>query len=79
MSPVDGERGEFTIVVAPPAGSRGETGHTDVAVDEHLDRLVRALLSQGVTPKTLAKALSGLPGISHKQAYARVLAIAQRG
>ena len=79
MSPVDGERGEFTIVVAPPAGSKGETRHTDAAFEEHVDRLLRALLSQGVTPKTLAKALSELPGISHKQAYARVLALAQRG
>ena len=44
--------------------------------DEQLDRLVRALLDQGVTAKTLAKALAELPGVSHKEAYARVLAIA---
>jgi 16S rRNA (cytidine1402-2'-O)-methyltransferase len=75
----DDARGEFTIVVAPPVGVRGETSETDAAADEQLDRLVRALLGQGVTPKTLAKALSELPGMSHKQAYARVLAIAKRG
>ncbi len=46
------------------------------ASDEQLDRLVRALLDQGVTAKTVAKALSELPGVSHKQAYERVLAIA---
>jgi hypothetical protein len=38
---------------------------------------VRALLAQGVTPKTVAKALADLPGVSHKQAYARVLDIAR--
>jgi hypothetical protein len=31
-----------------------------------------------VTVKTLAKALGELPGTSHKEAYARVLAIAER-
>jgi hypothetical protein len=36
------------------------------------------LLAQGVTPKTIAKGLSELPGISHKQAYARVLEIARQ-
>jgi hypothetical protein len=38
--------------------------------------LVRALLAQGVTAKTLAHALADLPGVSRKEAYARVLAIA---
>ncbi len=78
LSEADEARGEFTIVVAPPAGARGETSETDAVADEQLDRLVRALLGQGVTPKTLAKALAELPGTSHKQAYARVLAIAKR-
>jgi 16S rRNA (cytidine1402-2'-O)-methyltransferase len=76
---VDDARGEFTIVVAPPAGSRRAPSESDGAADEQLDRLVRKLLDQGVTPKTLAKALAELPGTSHKQAYARVLAIAKRG
>jgi 16S rRNA (cytidine1402-2'-O)-methyltransferase len=79
ISVADDARGEFTMVVAPPAGSRAETSETDAVADEQLDRLVRALLGQGVTPKTLAKSLSELPGMSHKQAYARVLAIAKRG
>jgi 16S rRNA (cytidine1402-2'-O)-methyltransferase len=72
-------RGEFTIVVAPPDQVR--THHddaTDIAGDENVERLVRALLAQGVTPKTVAKALSELPGVSHKQAYARVLEIARQ-
>ncbi len=43
-----------------------------------LDRLVRALLDQGVTAKTIAQALAELPGVSRKQAYARVLAIGER-
>ena len=75
---VDDARGEFTIVVAPPAGSPARGNEPDAATDEQLDRLVRALLEQGVTTKTIAKALSELPGVSHKQAYARVLAIAER-
>jgi 16S rRNA (cytidine1402-2'-O)-methyltransferase len=75
---VDDARGEFTIVVAPPAGSTDRANDPEGATDEQLDRLVRALLEQGVTTKTIAKALSELPGISHKQAYARVLAIAER-
>ncbi len=79
LSDADDARGEFTIVVAPPQGVRGETSEIDAAADDQLDRLVRALLGQGVTPKTLAKALSELPGMSHKQAYERVLAIAKRG
>jgi 16S rRNA (cytidine1402-2'-O)-methyltransferase len=80
MADADDPRGEFTVVVAPPACSAEATEATeaDADSDEQLDRLVRALLAQGVTPKTLASALGELPGISHKQAYARVLAIAQR-
>jgi 16S rRNA (cytidine1402-2'-O)-methyltransferase len=70
-------RGEFTIVAAPPERTRARQGHSiDRATDENVDRLVRALLAQGVTPKTVAKALSDLPGVSHKEAYARVLDIA---
>ena len=34
--------------------------------------------TEGVTPKTMAKALGELPGMSHKEAYARVLGIADR-
>ncbi len=75
----DDARGEFTIVAAPPAGSRQPASETDTATGEQIDRLVRALLEQGVTPKTLAQALGELPGMSHKEAYARVLAIANRG
>ena len=78
MAQADEARGEFTIVVAPPAGAREETSETDAVANEQLDRLVRALLGRGVTPKTLAKALAELPGTTHKQAYARVLAIAKR-
>ena len=72
-------RGEFTIVAAPPARTPAEDlPALDGATDEQLDRFVRALLAQGVTPKTIAKALGELPGVSHKQAYARVLALAER-
>jgi 16S rRNA (cytidine1402-2'-O)-methyltransferase len=74
---VDDARGEFTIVAAPPAAA-AEPDETDGVTDAQLDRLVRALLEQGVTVKTLAKALGELPGTSHKEAYARVLAIAAR-
>jgi 16S rRNA (cytidine1402-2'-O)-methyltransferase len=70
-------RGEFTIVAAPPA-TEAEPDEIDGVTDAQLDRLVRALLEQGVTVKTLAKALGALPGTSHKAAYARVLAIAER-
>jgi len=78
LADVDDARGEFTIVVAPPAGSRDPANESDAVTHEQLDRLLRALLDQGVTPKTLAKALAELPGTSHKQAYARVLALAER-
>jgi 16S rRNA (cytidine1402-2'-O)-methyltransferase len=67
-------RGEFTLVVAPPG--RADIPSDDVFADDHVDRLVRALVAQGVTTKTLAQALASLPGISRKAAYARVLAIA---
>jgi 16S rRNA (cytidine1402-2'-O)-methyltransferase len=75
----DEPRGEFTVVIAPPADAR-PSGHgpSDGAVEANVDRLVQALLAEGVTPKTVAKALSELPGVSHKQAYARVLEIARR-
>ena len=75
---VDEARGEFTIVVAPPAGLRVASAAADPVADVQLDRFVRALLDQGVTPKTIAGALGALPGLSHKEAYARVLAIAAR-
>ena len=71
-------RGEFTIVAAPPAWSRAAAGEDDEIGAEQLDRFVRALLEQGVTAKTIAKSLSELPGVSHKAAYARVLALADR-
>ena len=64
-------RGEFTVAVGPP---RGRPAHVADDVD---DRLVRALLEQGVTPKTVASALAALPGVSRSRAYARVLAIAR--
>jgi 16S rRNA (cytidine1402-2'-O)-methyltransferase len=72
-------RGEFTIVVAPPEHSHARRDDVlDVAAEANLERFVRALLAQGVTPKTVAKALSDLPGITHKEAYARVLEIARQ-
>jgi len=74
---VDDARGEFTVVAAPPAGE-GAARDADGVSDEQLDRFVRTLLEEGVTVKTIAKALGALPGMSHKQAYARVLAIAER-
>jgi 16S rRNA (cytidine1402-2'-O)-methyltransferase len=67
-------RGEYTLVVAPP---EHEDERSDVD-DERFDALLRALLEQGVTPKTLAAALGSLPGVRHKEAYARVLALADR-
>jgi 16S rRNA (cytidine1402-2'-O)-methyltransferase len=78
MGDTDEARGEFTIVVAPPPRSADAAVEVDAPGDEQLDRLLRALLRQGVTPKTLASALAELPGASHKQAYAHVLAIARR-
>jgi 16S rRNA (cytidine1402-2'-O)-methyltransferase len=65
-------RGEFTVVVAPPTGAAEVV---DPGTDTQLDRLVRALLAQGVTTRTLAHALADLPGVSRKEAYARVLAV----
>jgi 16S rRNA (cytidine1402-2'-O)-methyltransferase len=79
MAADDDARGEFTIVVAPPArGGRGGDDASEAVFDDRLERLVRALLEQGVTPKTVAAALSSLPGVSHKEAYGRVLDIARR-
>ena len=67
-------RGEFTMVVAPP-----EREHEPADIDdERFDALLRALLDQGVTTKTLAAALGSLPGVRHKEAYARVLALTDR-
>ena len=82
-APGDEARGEFTIVVAPPErtdGGRDDAADVavDGAADGQIERFVRALLAHGVTPKTIAQALSELPGFSHKQAYARVLEIARR-
>ncbi len=68
-------RGEFTLVVAPPAGAEAVV---DADANEQLDRLVRALLAQGVTSRTIAHALAELPGVSRKEAYARVLALADK-
>jgi 16S rRNA (cytidine1402-2'-O)-methyltransferase len=67
-------RGEFTIVVAPP---EQQEAPADVD-DDRFDALLRALLDQGVTTKTLAAALGSLPGVRHKEAYARVLALSDR-
>ncbi len=64
-------RGEYTLVVAPPAGAVPD----EPGDDARTDALVRALLAQGVTTKTVAAALAELPGISRKEAYARVLAL----
>jgi 16S rRNA (cytidine1402-2'-O)-methyltransferase len=68
-------RGEYTLVVAPPEHADA-TAHDNTAVD--IDRLVRSLLTQGVTAKSIAHALAELPGLSRKEAYARVLAIAEQ-
>jgi 16S rRNA (cytidine1402-2'-O)-methyltransferase len=79
LADVDDARGEYTIVAAPPARADDSAAPAgDTLADEQLDRLVRALLERGVTAKTLAQGLSTLPGVSHKEAYARVLAIADR-
>ncbi len=79
LADVDNARGEFTIVAAPPGrADAAEPSTSETPADEQLDRLVRALLDRGVTTKTLAQGLSALPGVSHKAAYARVLAIADR-
>lgn len=78
MADTDEARGEFTIVAAPPGGPRAPAGEDDEVGAEQLDRFIRALLEQGVTAKTIAKSLSELPGVSHKAAYARVLALADR-
>jgi 16S rRNA (cytidine1402-2'-O)-methyltransferase len=60
-------RGEFTIVLAPPAPDAADT----TADDE----LLRALLAEGVPPKTLARALARTPGVSRNAAYERVLGL----
>jgi 16S rRNA (cytidine1402-2'-O)-methyltransferase len=79
LADVDDARGEYTVVAAPPARADDSVPPaSDTLADEQLDRLVRALLERGVTAKTLAQGLSTLPGVSHKEAYARVLAIADR-
>ena len=61
-------RGEYTLVIAPPAG--GDVV-TEPVVDANIERFVRALLADGVTTKTLAHALAQLPGITRQEAYAR--------
>jgi len=66
-------RGEFTLVVAPPPGEAEPDAGDDVLV--RLDPVARALLADGVTAKTVAHALAALPGVSRKDAYARVLAL----
>jgi 16S rRNA (cytidine1402-2'-O)-methyltransferase len=63
-------RGEFTIAVSPAAVEKHD--------DAKFDAVARALLADGVTPKTVAHALAQLPGVSRKEAYARVLALAER-
>ena len=68
----DEPRGEFTV--RRGAEQRHRRAVTPTEID--LDRLVRALLEQGVTPRTISHALAALPGVSRKEAYARVLAIA---
>jgi 16S rRNA (cytidine1402-2'-O)-methyltransferase len=68
-------RGEYTLVVAPP--QRTEVTEPEAPTVD-VDRLVRALLAQGVTTKSIAHALAELPGLSRKEAYARVLAIAEQ-
>jgi 16S rRNA (cytidine1402-2'-O)-methyltransferase len=67
-------RGEYTFVIAPPPASGAPSDAPAIDVD----RLVRALLDEGVTARTVSHALATLPGMSRKEAYARVLAIAER-
>ena len=67
-------RGEHTLVVAPPPGG-GPVDRGAAGIDE---RLVIALLAEGVSPRTIAAALGALPGVSRRDAYARVLELAGR-
>ncbi|MFM8972958.1 MAG: DUF371 domain-containing protein [Actinomycetota bacterium] len=67
-------RGEHTFVVAPPPGADAPAVES-AGIDE---RLVRALLAEGVSPRTIATALAALPGVSRRDAYARVLELAGR-
>jgi len=68
-------RGEYTFVVAPPGG--GETAPADAFAAAGWEPVVRALLANGVTTKTIAHALAQLPGVTRQEAYARVLALAE--
>ncbi len=66
-------RGEYTLVVAPPAREVDASENDDVLA--HLDPVARALLADGVTAKTVAHALAAIPGVSRKDAYARVITL----
>jgi len=68
-------RGEYTLVVAPPDG--GEVAPADALAAAGWEPVVRALLADGVTTKTIARALAQLPGLTRQEAYARVLALAE--
>jgi 16S rRNA (cytidine1402-2'-O)-methyltransferase len=65
--------GECTIVVAPPidADPTSDAAYPDTVIDD----VLRALLTAGVPPSTLAQALRVVPGIGRNQAYDRVLAL----
>lgn len=69
----DEPRGEFTLVVAPPPAAPDADERDDTLA--RLDPVARALLADGVTAKTVAHALAALPGVSRKDAYARVLTL----
>ena len=68
-------RGECTIVIAPPAGTRGEADADAPATTHDVDALLKSLLDQGVPASTVAQALKAMPGVGRNQAYERVLAL----
>jgi 16S rRNA (cytidine1402-2'-O)-methyltransferase len=68
-------RGEYTIVIAPPAESDGEPEPDAGATAHDIDALLRSLLEQGVPASTVAQALKTMPGVGRNEAYERVLAL----
>ena len=60
-------KGEFVIVVGPPA----ETGENDAA---DADALIDALINEGVAPKSIARVVSRTTSLSRNAVYAEVLA-----
>ncbi|MGM0517971.1 MAG: 16S rRNA (cytidine(1402)-2'-O)-methyltransferase [Pseudomonadota bacterium] len=60
-------RGEFVIVVGPPA----EVADTDVA---EADALIDALIAEGVSPKSIARVVSRTTSLARNAVYDEVLA-----